>query len=105
MDAVVDNLAFPGEQAWDPRYRLGYPVEMTPDYDVRLKAALDTGGYDRVVTLQIAPDSVFLPDWLRRWDAWGQNYVVAMEHQPPWRTVTEQPFDESKVRVRLYARQ
>jgi len=104
FDATVDNLPFPGEQAWDSRYRLGYPAQMTPDYDQRLEIALGSGGYDRVVTLEIAPDSVFLPDWLKRWDAWGQNYVLAMERQTSWQVVAEQAFEASKVRVRIHAR-
>jgi hypothetical protein len=103
-EAVVDLLTFPGEKAWDPRYRQGYPTEMTADYDRALEAALGPDGYDRIVTLRIPPGSVFMPDWLTRWDAWGQNYVALMERQSRYPLIAEQDFPETAVKVRLYAR-
>jgi hypothetical protein len=102
-DPVVDLLPFPGEVGWDPRYRQGYPAEMTPEYDRVLGAALRDGGYDRVVTLDIAEDSAFNPEWLRRWDAWSRNYVVAMERQSLYAAVADQRFPASGVLVRVYA--
>jgi hypothetical protein len=103
-NAVVDLLPFPGDTGWDPRYRQGYPAEMTPEYDRVLAAALRDPGYDRIVTLAISKNSPFSPDWLWRWDAWGQNYVVAMERQRLYAVTADQAFPESGVRVRVYAR-
>jgi hypothetical protein len=77
----VDLLTFPGDTGWDPRFRQGYPAEMRPEYAERLGEALGSRRYGSVVTLALAESSPFRPPWLAKWDAWGQNYVRAMDEQ------------------------
>lgn len=99
QDPVVEWMPFPGPPA---EHRRGYPAELTAVYARELEAALWNGRYDRVVTLEIPPGSPFLPDWMLRWDAWGQNYVALMvrRERPPLRA--ERSFPGSDVRVRVY---
>jgi hypothetical protein len=100
-DPVVELLLFPGGDSWD-LHRRGYPTEMTPDYATTLSRALREGAFDDVVCLRIAPDSVFSPDFLKRWDAWAQNYVTAMAQQPGFAVAAEKDFAEDGVLVRIY---
>jgi hypothetical protein len=75
----VDLLPFPGDSGWDPRFRRGYPSEPRPEYAQLLHQALATGRYGSVVTLALGDRSPFRPAWLAKWDAWGQNYVRAVD--------------------------
>jgi len=100
----VDLLLFPGETGDDQRYRSGYPTEMRPEYERALREALSGGLYVRVVTLEFAEGSPFLPDWLAKWDKWSQNYVRCMPLQDGWSLRAEQTFPGSGARVRVYAR-
>jgi hypothetical protein len=75
----VDLLPFPGDSGWDPQFRGGHPREMRPEYARLLRQALATGRYGSVVTLALGDRSPFLPPWLAKWDAWGQNYVRAVD--------------------------
>jgi hypothetical protein len=75
----VDLLPFPGDTGWDPRFRSGYPPEDGPEYDRLLRQAVASGRYGSVVTLGLGSRSPFRPDWLAKWDAWGQNYVRATD--------------------------
>src|SRR4029453_17759506 len=77
----VGLLTFPGETGWDARFRTGYPAEMRPEYASTLRDTLASGRYPVVITLEAAPGSLLLPDWLAKWDAWGQNYVRSMQAQ------------------------
>jgi hypothetical protein len=104
VDEVFDALEFPGAKQWDDRYRRGYPEEMTPEYAPILDRSLRSSTYDRVVTLAIPPGSAFCPDWLRRWDAWGQNFTLLMARQSTYRLVADRAFPEADVRVRVYSR-
>jgi hypothetical protein len=99
----VELLLFPGEEGWDPRYRSGYPAEMRPEYATLLEAQLAKARYT-VVTFEIGPRSPFMPDWMTRWDAWGQNYVRAMKAQPGYTVTAERAFADSDTRVRVYTR-
>jgi 4-amino-4-deoxy-L-arabinose transferase-like glycosyltransferase len=100
-DPVVRLLDFPGGDSWE-NHRRGYPTEMTPHYGVALSQALRDGAFDDVVCLRIAPDSVFSPEFLKRWDAWGQNYVTAMAEQPGFSVAAQRDFAEDGVLVRIY---
>jgi hypothetical protein len=74
---------------------------------VALKQALSSGRFRSVVTLELGPRSPFLPDWLTKWDAFGQNYVRAMaqpEAQEAYALATERAFPESDARVRIFFR-
>ncbi len=102
-EPVVDLLTFPGEQGWDPRYRRGYPSAWGPDYGPALRQALATGGYRSVVTLALGERSPFRPEWLAKWDAWGQNYVRAMDEEATGYVLQSQrSFPESAAVVRIF---
>jgi hypothetical protein len=98
----VSLLTFPGETGWDPRYRTGYPPEMRPEYASTLHDILVSGRYAVVITVELGPSSPFLPDWQARWDAWGQNYVRAMQAQGVYVLRDEAAFPESDAKVRIY---
>ena len=97
----VRPLGYPDERAWDPRYRLGYPSELTPPFTRALERTLSEERPDCVVSLELSRDSPFLPDWLARWDAWGQNYVRLMLRQPGFEVSAERrcPTEAAVVRV------
>lgn len=102
----VELLPFPGGSDWDPRYRAGYPPEAGPEYDVFLQRALASGRYGSVVTLRLGPQSPFRPDWLAKWDAWGQNYVEAAERhvaEEGYVLISERAFPEDDAVVRILA--
>jgi len=98
----VELLQYPGERGWDPRFRAGYPAQMTAGFRPALLDALDRGGYAAVVTFRWGPRSAFLPDWLAKWDAWGQNYVVLMQEQDRYLPVAERAFPDADAMVRVY---
>jgi hypothetical protein len=99
----VDLLTFPGERGWDPRYRSGYPTAMGPEYGLVLRRALEAGRYRSVVTLALGERSPFRPDFLAKWDSFGQNYVVAMaEQHVGYRLLSERPFPEGDAVVRIF---
>jgi hypothetical protein len=100
----VDLLPFPESTGWDPRYRSGYPREIRPEYGVVLRQALVGGRYGSVVTLELGERSPFLPDWLAKWDAWGQSYVRLMPEQRAYSLKAEKAFPKSDARIRLYLR-
>jgi hypothetical protein len=100
----VDLLSFP---RGGDTYRTGYPAEDGPQYGVALQHALDSGRFRSVVTLELGPRSPFLPDWLAKWDAFGQNYVRAMarpEAQVDYALASERAFPESDATVRIFVR-
>jgi hypothetical protein len=101
----VDLLLFP-EDGHGLR-RSGYPAAMRPEYDAVLRTALASGRYASVVTLALGERSPFLPDWLAKWDAWGQNYVRVMS-QPqtaaPYVLESERAFPASDAQVRIFVR-
>ncbi len=103
-DAAIDTLPFPDSGVSYSRYRRGYPPEMSAAYDQRLAEALRSGNYEKVVTVEFGEDSPLAPDWLRRWDAWAQNYVVAMERQTSYRLAAERAFPEQDARVCFYTK-
>ncbi len=103
----VDLLPFPGGEGWDTRHRSGYPTEMGPEYVRTLRAALAPGRYGSVVTLALGDRSPFLPDWLAKWDAWGQNYVRMMsdpQTAEPYALDSERIFPASDAHVRVFVR-
>lgn len=100
----VDLLLFPGGPG---PHRTGYPAASGPEYGAALRGALTSGRFRTVVTLEIGPRSPFLPDWLAKWDAFGQNYVHAMaepEAQVDYVLESERSFPASDVTVRIFAR-
>jgi hypothetical protein len=99
----VDLMLFPDEAGWDPRYRSGYPSEMRPGYASILDARLIRAPQS-VVAFELGSRSPFLPDWMARWDAWGQNYVTLMKAQPGYTVTAEKLFPGSDAAVRIYAR-
>lgn len=102
----IDLLPFPGSSGWDPRYRAGYPPEASPEYDVLLRRALASGRYRSVVSLRLGPRSPFRPDWLAKWDAWGQNYVEAADRQGAqggYAWILERSFPEDDAVVKILA--
>jgi hypothetical protein len=98
---VVKLLLFPEGHTSD-RYRSGYPSEMTRDYAKVLEASLRQGRFDDVVTLRMTDDSVFNPEYLKRWDVWSQNYVMAMTSTPGYAIAGERDFADCGVLVRIY---
>jgi len=98
---VVELLLFPEGDRWD-RYRTGYPTEMTPEYARVLAESLRQGHFDDIVTLRMTDDSVFNPDFLKRWDVWSQNYVTAMASQIDHAVAVEKDFSDNGVLVRIY---
>jgi hypothetical protein len=103
----VDLLPFPGGEGWDGRHRSGYPAEMGPEYLRTLRAALAPGRYGSVVTLALGARSPFLPDWLAKWDAWGQNYVRMMsdpQTAEPYLLESEKTFPASDAQIRIFVR-
>ena len=99
----VGLMLFPGEDGWDARYRSGYPVEMRPEYATTLDARL-AGSSATVVAFELGPRSPFLPDWIARWDAWGQNYPKVMRAQAGYAVAAEKAFPDSDSVVRIYVR-
>jgi hypothetical protein len=100
----VDLLLFPDGHG---RYRTGYPAAMGPEYDAVLREALASGRFRSVVTLELGPRSPFLPDWLAKWDAFGQNYVRAMaqaEGQTPYALESQRAFPASDAKVHIFIR-
>jgi hypothetical protein len=77
-EPAVDLLLFPRLADGNRAYRTGYPAQAGPEYGAALEQALASGRFRSVVTLELGPASPFLPDWLAKWDAFGQNYVRAM---------------------------
>ncbi len=70
----------------------GIPARGEPTTALRSGRRLETGRYRSVVTLALGERSPFRPEWLAKWDAWGQNYVRAMDEEanrvrPPIGTV------------------
>jgi hypothetical protein len=103
----VDLLLFPGENGWEGSHRSGYPAEMGPEYPRLLREALGPGRYGSVVTLALGERSPFLPDWLAKWDAWGQNYVRAMndlQAAEPYVLESERTFPAGDAQVRIFMR-
>ena len=87
------------------------PVTLTPiagpEYTAALQRALSSGRFRTVVTLELGPASPFMPDWLAKWDAFGQNYVRAMtERETPadYTLESDRAFPASDAKVRIYAR-
>ena len=106
-EPAVDLLPFPAAGPAGPRYRAGYPPGDGPEYDVALREALASGRFRSVVTLELGPASPFLPQWLAKWDAFGQNYVRAMarpEAQVDYALASERAFPESDATVRIFVR-
>lgn len=104
-DYEVDLLPFPGDAGWDPRFRSGYPSGDGPEYDRVLREALASGRYGSVVALALGSRSPFRPDWLAKWDAWGQNYVRAVESEAAEQGYvlrSERSFPEEDARVRIF---
>jgi hypothetical protein len=100
----VDLLLFP-EGHGD--HRAGYPAAMGPQYGAVLREALARGRFRSVVTLELGPRSPFLPAWLAKWDAFGQNYVRSMsevEAQTAYALESERPFPRSDATVRIFVR-
>jgi 4-amino-4-deoxy-L-arabinose transferase-like glycosyltransferase len=97
----VDVMLFPFEDGWDPRYRSAYPTDMRPEYATTLDAAL-AGRSPTVVAFELGERSPFLPDWMARWDAWGQNYVEVMKAQAGYALAAERAFPDSDATVRVY---
>ena len=98
----VDLLLFPGGHG---RHRTGYPAAMGPEYAAVLGEALARGGFRSVVTLELGPRSPFLPEWLAKWDAFGQNYVRLMgEEQGEYVLESERAFPASYAKVRIFVR-
>jgi hypothetical protein len=101
----VDLLLFP--ENGHGLHRTGYPTAMGPEYDAALRTALASGRYASVVTLALGEGSPFLPDWLAKWDAWGQNYVRMMS-QPqtaaPYVLESERAFPASDAQIRIFVR-
>jgi hypothetical protein len=77
---------------------------MRPEYCAHLREALVGGRYGSVATLELGERSPFLPDWLAKWDAWGQNYVRLMPEQRAYVLQVEKAFPKSDARIRLYLR-
>ncbi|HET6897525.1 MAG TPA: hypothetical protein VFK70_04220 [Vicinamibacteria bacterium] len=102
-EPAVELLPFPGAGSGDAAYRTGFPTAMGPQYGAALAKALDGGRFRSVVTLELGPASPFLPDWLAKWDAFGQNYVRAMTESrggPDYVLASERGFpDDAKVRI------
>lgn len=98
---IVELLLFPEGDHWD-RYRTGYPTEMTPHYARVLEESLRQGRFDDVVTLRMTDDSVFNPDFLKRWDLWSQNYVTAMASQSSHAVAVKKDFHDDGILVRIY---
>jgi 4-amino-4-deoxy-L-arabinose transferase-like glycosyltransferase len=104
-EPAVQMLFFPDRGSWAGRHRSGYATEMGPEYDRALRAALDPGRYGSVVTLALGKRSPFLPDWLAKWDAWGQNYVRMMSDPrtaEPYVLDSERAFPASDAQVRIF---
>jgi 4-amino-4-deoxy-L-arabinose transferase-like glycosyltransferase len=105
-EPAVDLLLFPGPGSGGV-HRTGYPAEMGPQYGATLEKALADGRFRSVVTLELGPASPFLPDWLAKWDAFGQNYVRAMaerEETADYTLASERAFPAGDARVRIYVR-
>jgi hypothetical protein len=103
----VDLLPFPGGDGWDGRHRSGYSTEIGPEYGSTLRAALAPRRYGSVVTLALGAHSPFLPNWLAKWDAWGQNYVRMMsdpQAAEPYVLDSERTFPGSDAQVRIFVR-
>jgi hypothetical protein len=103
----VDLLPFPGGEGWDGHHRSGYPTEMGPEYLLTLREALAPGRYGSVVTVALGERSPFLPDWLAKWDAWGQNYVRVMSDPKtaePYLLESERTFPASDAQIRIFVR-
>jgi hypothetical protein len=106
-EPAVDLLLFPGAEGGGAAHRTGYPAQMGPEYGAALEQALASGRFRSVVTLELGPASPFLPEWLAKWDAFGQNYVRAMaepEAQADYVLAAERAFPESDARVRIFIR-
>ena len=106
-EPAVDLLLFPGAADGGARYRTGYPPANGPEYTAALQRALSGGRFRSVVTLELGPASPFMPDWLAKWDAFGQNYVHAMtarETPAGYTLESERAFPASDAKVRIYAR-
>jgi len=101
-ERAVELLQYPGERGWDPRFRAGYPPGMTAGFRPALLDALDRGSYAAVITFRWGPRSPFLPEWLAKWDAWGQNYVVLMQEQDRYLLASERTFPDSDAAIRIY---
>jgi hypothetical protein len=103
----VDLLLFPRAGDASASYRTGYPPADGPQYAVALKQALSSGRFRSVVTLELGPASPFLPEWLAKWDAFGQNYVRAMaqpQAQVDYALESERAFPQSDAKVRIFVR-
>ena len=101
----VDLLLFP--ENGHGLHRTGYPAAMGPEYDAALRTALASGRYASVVTLALGEGSPFLPDWLAKWDAWGQNYVRMMSRPQtaaPYVLESERAFPASDAQIRIFVR-
>ncbi len=98
----VEPLDYPGQLPWDSRYRQGYPAELTPLFAPSLARALSEMRPDCVVSLELARSSPFLPGWLARWDAWGQNYVQLMLRQPGFEVGAQWSYPTESATVRVY---
>jgi hypothetical protein len=106
-EPAVELLLFPRPGAGAAAYRTGYPAENGPEYGAALQRALGSGRFRSVVTLELGPRSPFLPDWLAKWDAFGQNYVRAMaapESQADYLLASERAFPASDATVRIFVR-
>jgi hypothetical protein len=100
----VDLLLFPDGPG---RHRTGYPAAMGPQYDAVLRDALASGRFRTVVALELGSRSPFLPDWLAKWDAFGQNYVRLMAQpaaQVEYALESERAFPQSDAKVRIFVR-
>jgi hypothetical protein len=100
----VDLLLFPDGPG---RHRTGYPAAMGPQYDAVLRDALASGRFRTVVALELGSRSPFLPDWLAKWDAFGQNYVRLMAlpaAQVEYALESERAFPQSDAKVRIFVR-
>ncbi len=101
----VDLLPFPGDSGWDPRFRAGYPPGGSPEYDRLLQQVLATKKYGSLVTLRCGEGSPFRPAWLAKWDAWGQNYVLAADRvaaNAGYVLRSERAFSADQARVRIF---
>jgi 4-amino-4-deoxy-L-arabinose transferase-like glycosyltransferase len=106
-EPAVDLLLFPRPGDAEGAYRTGYPAQAGPEYGAALEKALASGRFRSVVTLELGPASPFLPDWLAKWDAFGQNYVRAMterENTADYTLESERAFPASDAKVRIYVR-